>query len=138
MSASIDGSAIDKVLRDAVDSGGVPHVAAIAADRDGVIYVGAAGPREAGGPHGPRHACASVAREGCRRGRSPWRDCPEEQSGFSYSGSTSPGQALSSVLAAFGRGLRHPILGNCSFFYPPALALDQFDPDHAADRPDGG
>src|SRR5512132_1486986 len=25
---------------------------------------GVAGPREAGGPHGPRHACASVAREG--------------------------------------------------------------------------
>src|SRR5258707_15644272 len=48
MSASIDGPAIDKVLRDAVDSGGVPHVAAIAADRDGVIYQGAAGPRAAG------------------------------------------------------------------------------------------
>ena len=48
MSASIDGTAIDKVLQDAVDSGGVPHVAAIAADRDGVIYQGAAGPREAG------------------------------------------------------------------------------------------
>src|SRR5579859_3385478 len=48
MSASIDGSAIDKVLRDAVDSGGVPHVAAIAADRDGVLYAGAAGPRAAG------------------------------------------------------------------------------------------
>ncbi len=48
MSASIDGSAIDKVLRDAVDSGGVPHVAAIAADRDGVIYSGAAGPRAVG------------------------------------------------------------------------------------------
>jgi CubicO group peptidase (beta-lactamase class C family) len=31
-----------------VDSGGVPHVAAIAADRDGVIYQGAVGPREAG------------------------------------------------------------------------------------------
>ena len=45
MSASIDGTAIDKVLQDAVDSGGVPHVAAIAADRDGVIYQGAAGPR---------------------------------------------------------------------------------------------
>ncbi len=45
MNASIDGSAIDKVLRNAVDSGGVPHVAAIAADRDGVIYQGAAGPR---------------------------------------------------------------------------------------------
>ncbi len=48
MSASIDGTAIDEVLRDAVDSGGVPHVAAIAADRDGVIYQGAAGPRESG------------------------------------------------------------------------------------------
>ncbi len=48
MSPAIDGTAIDKVLQDAVDSGGVPHVAAIAADRDGVIYQGAAGPREAG------------------------------------------------------------------------------------------
>src|SRR5580692_5098007 len=48
MSASIDGTAIDKVLRDAVESGAVPHVAAIAADRDGIIYQGAAGPREAG------------------------------------------------------------------------------------------
>ena len=48
MSASIDGTAIDKVLQDAVDSGGVPHVAAIAADRDGVIYQGAAGPRAVG------------------------------------------------------------------------------------------
>jgi methyl acetate hydrolase len=37
MNASIDGTAIDKVLRNAVDTGGVPHVAAIAADRDGVI-----------------------------------------------------------------------------------------------------
>jgi methyl acetate hydrolase len=48
MSASIDGTAIDKILRDAVDSGAVPHVAAIAADRDGVIYQGAAGPRAVG------------------------------------------------------------------------------------------
>ncbi len=48
MSASIDGTAIDQVLRDAVDSGGVPHVAAIAADRDGVIYQGSAGPRAVG------------------------------------------------------------------------------------------
>jgi len=48
MSASIDGTAIDKVLRDAVDSGGVPHVAAIATDRDGVIYQGSAGPRAVG------------------------------------------------------------------------------------------
>jgi len=46
--ATIDGSAIDAILREAVDSGAVPHVAAIAADRDGVIYRGAAGPREVG------------------------------------------------------------------------------------------
>jgi methyl acetate hydrolase len=50
MSASIDGTAIEVVLRDAVEVGGVPHVAAIAADRDGIIYQGAAGPREAGQP----------------------------------------------------------------------------------------
>jgi CubicO group peptidase (beta-lactamase class C family) len=48
MSTALDGTAIDKVLQDAVDSGAVPHVAAIAANRDGVIYQGAAGPREAG------------------------------------------------------------------------------------------
>jgi methyl acetate hydrolase len=48
MGAGIDGTAIDKVLREAVESGGVPQVAAIAADRDGVIYAGAAGPRAAG------------------------------------------------------------------------------------------
>src|ERR1700760_3386771 len=48
MNASIDGSAIDKVLRNAVESGAVPHVVAIAADRDGVIYQGAAGPRAVG------------------------------------------------------------------------------------------
>ncbi|HEY1914900.1 MAG TPA: serine hydrolase domain-containing protein [Streptosporangiaceae bacterium] len=46
--SAIDPAAIDQVLRDAVDSGAVPHVAAIAADRDGVTYQGAAGPREAG------------------------------------------------------------------------------------------
>src|ERR1700744_791515 len=48
MSAAIDGTAIDKVLQDAVSSGAVPHVAAIAADRDGVLYQGAAGPRAVG------------------------------------------------------------------------------------------
>lgn len=48
MSSAIDGAAIDQVLRDAVESGAVPHVAAIAADRDGVIYQGSAGPRAAG------------------------------------------------------------------------------------------
>jgi CubicO group peptidase (beta-lactamase class C family) len=48
VSTSIDGSAIDRVLQDAVDSGAVPHVAAIAANRDGVIYEGGAGIRIAG------------------------------------------------------------------------------------------
>jgi CubicO group peptidase (beta-lactamase class C family) len=45
---SIDGSAIDEVLQSAVRTGGVPHVAAIAADRDGIIYEGAAGVRAVG------------------------------------------------------------------------------------------
>jgi CubicO group peptidase (beta-lactamase class C family) len=48
VSTDIDGAGIDKVLRDAVESGAVPHVAAIAADRDGVIYQGAVGPRAVG------------------------------------------------------------------------------------------
>jgi methyl acetate hydrolase len=43
---AIDPAAIDQSLRDAVTSGAVPHVAAIAADRDGLIYQGAAGPRD--------------------------------------------------------------------------------------------
>ena len=38
-------TSIDDVLHTAVDSGAVPNVAAIAADRDGIIYEGAAGPR---------------------------------------------------------------------------------------------
>jgi methyl acetate hydrolase len=42
------GASIDGVLEAAVDSGAVPNVAAIAADRNGVIYAGAAGPRVAG------------------------------------------------------------------------------------------
>ena len=41
--SEIDGSKIDEVLTGAVESGAVPHVAAIAADADGVIYEGAAG-----------------------------------------------------------------------------------------------
>lgn len=41
-------SSIDQILQDAVDSGAVPGVAAIAADRDGVIYEGAAGTRGPG------------------------------------------------------------------------------------------
>ena len=36
-------SMIDKVLQEAVNAGAVPSVAAIAADRDGVIYEGGAG-----------------------------------------------------------------------------------------------
>lgn len=48
MGSAIDGSAIDKVLQGAVDAGAVPHVAAIAADRDGIIYEGGAGERIAG------------------------------------------------------------------------------------------
>ncbi len=48
MSQSVDTS-IDAVLQGAVDAGAVPNVAAMAADRDGVIYEGAAGPRAAGG-----------------------------------------------------------------------------------------
>jgi CubicO group peptidase (beta-lactamase class C family) len=36
---------IDRVLRDAVDTGTVPNLVAMAADRDGVIYEGAVGPR---------------------------------------------------------------------------------------------
>ncbi|MDD7926505.1 serine hydrolase domain-containing protein [Actinomycetospora chibensis] len=43
MSKPIDSSAIDKVLQAAVDDGAVPHVAAIAADRDGIVYEGGAG-----------------------------------------------------------------------------------------------
>jgi CubicO group peptidase (beta-lactamase class C family) len=42
-------TSIDAVLQGAVDSGAVPNVAAIAADRKGIVYEGAAGPRVAGG-----------------------------------------------------------------------------------------
>jgi methyl acetate hydrolase len=49
MGARIDGSRIDAVLERAVAAGQVPHVAAIAADRDGVVYEGGAGVRVAGG-----------------------------------------------------------------------------------------
>jgi methyl acetate hydrolase len=48
MMGSLDGSAIDEVLQDAVNSGAVPHVAAIAADREGVVYEGGAGVRTVG------------------------------------------------------------------------------------------
>ena len=42
-------SSIDQVLKDAVQSGAVPGVVAVAADRNGPIYEGAAGPRIVGG-----------------------------------------------------------------------------------------
>jgi methyl acetate hydrolase len=48
MAAVRNSSSIDQVLNDAVGSGGVPHVVAIAADENGVIYQGAAGPRTVG------------------------------------------------------------------------------------------
>ena len=48
MGERVDGSRIDAVLEEAVAAGAVPHVAAIAADRDGVIYEGGAGVRIAG------------------------------------------------------------------------------------------
>ena len=41
-------TSIDQVLRAAVEAGAVPNVVAMAADRNGVIYEGAAGPRAAG------------------------------------------------------------------------------------------
>ncbi|WP_203935248.1 serine hydrolase domain-containing protein [Virgisporangium ochraceum] len=40
---------IDAVLRSAVDSGAMPNVVGVAADRTGVLYEGAAGPRAVGG-----------------------------------------------------------------------------------------
>ena len=48
MSRSVERAAIDQVLKDAVDAGAVPHVAAIAADADGVFYEAGFGPRVAG------------------------------------------------------------------------------------------
>jgi CubicO group peptidase (beta-lactamase class C family) len=41
-------TSIDGVLEQAVESGAVPNVAAIAADRGGIVYEGAAGPRVVG------------------------------------------------------------------------------------------
>ena len=45
---TIDARRIDAVLEEAVESGKVPHVAAIAADRDGIVYEGGAGVRITG------------------------------------------------------------------------------------------
>ena len=49
---SVDRAAVDAVLRNGVDGGAVPHVAAIVADRDGVLYEGGAGPATVGGTGG--------------------------------------------------------------------------------------
>ena len=48
MSSTALRPAIDALLERAVSTGAVPNVVAIAADRDGIIYEGAAGPRVAG------------------------------------------------------------------------------------------
>ncbi|MCH1865037.1 serine hydrolase [Nocardioides sp. CFH 31398] len=48
MTRSIDPAGIDAVLERAVANRDLPHVAAIAADADGVFYEGGAGPRVAG------------------------------------------------------------------------------------------
>jgi methyl acetate hydrolase len=48
MTTSTRSQAIDTVLADAVVSGALPHVVAVAADRDGIVYEGAAGPRAPG------------------------------------------------------------------------------------------
>lgn len=53
MTKNIDGSGIDRVLQEAVDRGALPHVAAIAADADGVIYEGGAGVRVNGESYEP-------------------------------------------------------------------------------------
>ena len=47
--STITATRIDQVLHDAVESGAVPNVVAMAADESGPIYEGAAGPRVAGG-----------------------------------------------------------------------------------------
>ena len=44
----VDSGRIDRVLEEAVAAGAAPNVVAIAADRDGIVYEGAAGPRVAG------------------------------------------------------------------------------------------
>jgi methyl acetate hydrolase len=48
--SAITGTRIDQVLQDAVESGAVPNVVAMAANQDGPIYEGAAGPRAVGQP----------------------------------------------------------------------------------------
>ncbi|MFI5793448.1 serine hydrolase domain-containing protein [Streptomyces sp. NPDC051677] len=48
--AVVSNSDIDRILRDAVSQGAVPHVVALAADPSGCIYQGAAGPMASGSP----------------------------------------------------------------------------------------
>ena len=48
--SAITGTRIDQVLQQAVESGAVPNVVAMAANQDGPIYEGAAGPRAVGAP----------------------------------------------------------------------------------------
>jgi len=48
MTSLHDTTAIDRVLQQAVDAGDVPHVVALAADENGPIYEGAAGPQAVG------------------------------------------------------------------------------------------
>jgi methyl acetate hydrolase len=48
-----DASGIDRVLQQGVDDGAVPHIAAIAADRDGVLYEGGAGVQAVGADDTP-------------------------------------------------------------------------------------
>ena len=50
MSTPITHTAIDDVLERAVQTGALPNAVAIAADREGIIYEGAAGPRAPGEP----------------------------------------------------------------------------------------
>lgn len=94
-SRSIDGSGIDGVLRRAVESGALPHVAAIAADADGVLYEGGAGVRVNGESDDPvgttttfrimsmtKMVCTAVALQQVERGEldlaAPVEDyCPE-------------------------------------------------------------
>ena len=46
----MSAASVDAVLRGAVEAGVVPNVVAVAADRNGLIYSGAVGPRKVGEP----------------------------------------------------------------------------------------
>ena len=90
--STITGTRIDQVLHDAVESGAVPNVVAMAADRHGPIYEGAAGPaggRRAGHGHGRHdvphrlddedgrdHGGAAAGRGGQARSRRAGRELP--------------------------------------------------------------